>query len=324
MIARGNRHAVADALRDRIVTGLHVGRLKEGARLPTVRELAAEFDVNERVVLAALRALADDGFIDLRPRSGAYVAATHPASDDGLPHMSEWLIGILVQARARGLGPRHLAEFVRRNLESTRARAACIECNTDQLHLLCTELHEDHGFDTESTPLDTLSADAPSAAVRRADVLVTTPFHADQVSRIAKALRKPWIAVTLRPEIMRDVARRLRRSPVYYVATDPRFERKLRRMLAQLGPTTNLHVLIVPRDDLATIPPNAPTFVMTSARDHVKRFSARARPRWLPIQPPRHFSDDAARELLRFLVRANTDALMAQPRARLAMLPRDG
>ena len=303
------RMEVASELRDRIVSAIHVGRLRGGERLASVRTLAAEFDVNERVVLAALRTLADEGFIELRPRSGAYVQPPHLASGASLPHLGAWLVGLLIQARARGIAPRDVSELVRRAMTTRHVRAACIECNGDQLAMLCAELADDHGYVAESVPLDLLSTAEPPAALKRADVLVTTAFHAERVRRVATALRKPWIAVALRGEIMRDVGRHLRAGPVYYIATDPRYERKLRRMLANVGPVSNLRVMIIGRDDLDEIPPSAPTFAMPSAREYlIKRFGRGGGP-GTPIQPPRHFSDASARELLTFLVRANTSAL---------------
>jgi hypothetical protein len=273
--------------------------------------MAEEFDVNERVVLAALRALADEGFIELRPRSGAYVMPPHPASGASLPHLGAWLVSMLLQARTRGLPPRTFSEFVHRGMATRRLRAACVECNADQLHLLCDELANDHGYVSDGVPLDQLTAMEPPLALRRADLLVTTAFHADRVRRAATTLRKPWIAVSLRTDVVRDVGRHLRAGPLYYVATDPRFERKLRRMLADVGPMANLRVMVVGRDDLSEIPPGAPTFIMTSAADYVKkRYGVHGGP-GIPIQPPRHFSDGSARELLTFLVRANLSAVAA-------------
>jgi DNA-binding transcriptional regulator YhcF (GntR family) len=309
------RDAVADALRDRIVSGLHVGQLAGGARLPSTRALAAEYGVNERVVLAALRTLAHEGFVDLRRRSGAYVVPPHPAGVAGLPDLAGWLVGMLVQARARGLAPREVSEYVRRALETRRVRAACIECNRDQLHLLCTELADDHGFVTESVEVGELGADEPPLAARRAEVLVTTLYHAAEVQAAAERLGKPWIAVALRPDVMEGVARELREGPVYYVATDPRFEPKLRRMIGPVGPVENVRVVLVGRDDIGAIPRDAPTFVMTSARAQVAALLGGRPGPGRPIQPRRFLSDDAARELLAFLVRANVAALTAGPPA---------
>lgn len=319
-MARTGRDTVTDALRDRIVNGLHVGRLKGGERLPGTRALAAEFGVNDRVVMAALRALAAEGFVVLRPRSGAYVGPLHPAGSGALPDLGAWLVTVLLQARARGLPPRELPEYARHCLETRRVRAACIECNADQLHLLCSELATDHGYETESVEVDEIAAAEPPSAVRRADVLITTLFHAAEVQAMAQRLGKPWIAVSLRPEVMESVAQRLHDGLVYYVATDPRFEGKLRRMLGPLGPAENLRVLLVGRDDLAAIPPDAPTFVMSSARARLAAHDGASSANgnssggdWpgRPIQLPRSLSDDTARELLTFLVRANMAALAA-------------
>jgi len=54
-----SRSTVASELRERIVSGIHVGRLRGGERLPAVRTLAKDFGVNDRVVMAAIRELAD-------------------------------------------------------------------------------------------------------------------------------------------------------------------------------------------------------------------------------------------------------------------------
>lgn len=308
-VARTGRDAVAAALRDRIVGGLHTGRMRGGERLAGTRVLAAEFGVNERVVLGALRLLAREGIVAVRPRSGAYVVPPHPSAGTALPHLGTWLVETLVQARARGLPPRDFAEYVRRCTETRRLRAACIECNLDQLHLLCSELTADHGFVTESVEVRAL--DDAAAALQRADVLVTTRFHATAVRTVAERLGKPWIAVGLRPSVMREVARLLADGPVFYVATDPRYERKLRRMLPASVPPDHLRVLIVGRDDLSAIPPDAPTFVMTSARAHVDARFGRGRVPGRPIHPPRSFSQEAARELLTFMVAANMSAFAA-------------
>lgn len=305
------RDQVVELLRDRIVTGLHVGRYVGGERLPTSRALAVELDVNERVVLAAMRILTDEGFVVLKPRSGAYVAPPHPASGDNLPHLGRWLVDMLLQARTRGLPPREVGEYVRRCLETRRVRAACVECNHDQLHLLCTELAEDHGYMTERVETDALHDRELPPALLRADVIVTTMFHVHDVQAVADRLGKPLIAVSLRAEVIADVVRRLEEGPVYYIATDQRFEPKIRRMLGTDAALANLRVLLVGRDDLDAVPPDAPTFVMASARAHVDaRYGARGGP-GQRFQPPRHFSDSAARELITFMVSANLASIAA-------------
>ena len=83
---------IVEILRDRIGTGLHVRRLTGRERLPNTRTLAAELEVNERVILGALKNLANEGFVMLRERSGAYVLPPRPASSGVLPDLGAWMV----------------------------------------------------------------------------------------------------------------------------------------------------------------------------------------------------------------------------------------
>jgi DNA-binding transcriptional regulator YhcF (GntR family) len=301
------RAEVAEALRARIVGGLHVGRLGGGAKLPSARALASEFGVNERVVLAALRTLADEGFVELRTRSGTYVKPAHPAGEGVLPDLGAWVVGMLMQARSRGLAPREISQYLRRSLETRRVRAACVECNRDQLHLLRSELSTDYGYETDSTELADL---ARSDSLSHVDVLVTTLFHTSEVQAAARKFRKPCISVTLRPDVMEEIGQSLRKGLLYYVITDERFERKLPKMIESLGPIENLRVVLLGRDDPGQIPVDAPTYIMSSAQEQLAGAFGQGGPGH-PIQPPRIFSDESAKELLTLLVRANSVALAA-------------
>jgi GntR family transcriptional regulator/MocR family aminotransferase len=54
------------------------GRLGAGARLPATRLAARELGLSRNTVLAAYEQLLSEGFIEMRPRSGAFVAAALP------------------------------------------------------------------------------------------------------------------------------------------------------------------------------------------------------------------------------------------------------
>jgi DNA-binding FadR family transcriptional regulator len=65
------RHAsklLADALRAQIASGAYPA----GARLPSYRQLRDEHDVALNTVQAAIRLLAAEGLVEIRPGSGAY------------------------------------------------------------------------------------------------------------------------------------------------------------------------------------------------------------------------------------------------------------
>lgn len=304
------REEIAGILRQRVVAGLHLGLLRPGTRLPSARTLAAEFEADPRVVLAAYRQLEADKLVELRPRSGVFVADTAASAGETLPQTAEWVVEVLVQAIGRGVPAVDFPERVRRCLTTVRLRAACVECNQDQTVGLCHELARDYGLTTTAVDLASLDSAAPPRGVREADLLVTTSYHAREVQHVAERLGKPWIAVSHRPEFIAEATRLLAREPLYFVAMDPRFAEKLAEMFASAPGATNLRVLIVGRDDLSTIPADAPVYVMSAARAELDEPALQAR----VIPAPRVFSPETAGTLLSFIVSANIAAMKDRQR----------
>lgn len=310
------RDDIADQLRQRIVAGLHLGVVREGDRLPSVRAFANEVEADPRVVLAAYRVLEAEGLVEVRPKSGMYVAGPAEAGDP-LPQLAEWVVGVLVQALGRGVAPIDFPDRVQRCLETVAFRTACIECNRDQIAGLCGELSRDYGLRTTGVELDDLGGKELPEAVRTADLLVTTSFHASAVQRVAQAIDKPWIAVHLRADFLAEAGRLLEQGPVYFVATDERFAQKLRLIFSPTGREENVRAVIVGRDDLDQVPTGAPTYVMPAARSEVEGAPLSSG----LIPAPRVFSDDSAREILGFIVRANLDAERREEQATTKLGP---
>ncbi len=64
-------------LRNRVVNALLDGRLSAGMRLPSSRDLALMLDISRNTVVLAYEKLADDGYIENRPRSGYFVSTRY-------------------------------------------------------------------------------------------------------------------------------------------------------------------------------------------------------------------------------------------------------
>lgn len=64
------------------------GEARPGERLPPARHLAAVMGVNSNTVFRALRALRDEGLIEMRPRRGIQVVGT-PAQSEVLGKVAE-------------------------------------------------------------------------------------------------------------------------------------------------------------------------------------------------------------------------------------------
>src|SRR5437868_15005355 len=88
------------AVRRRLLDHLHLGLLTPGARLPSVRRMAADLRLSPKAVLIAYRILQGESLVVVRPRSGVFVADRQPFAARAAAQ--EWLLDALVQARRNG------------------------------------------------------------------------------------------------------------------------------------------------------------------------------------------------------------------------------
>lgn len=285
-------------LRTRVAEGLRSGVLEHGDRLPSVREVADELDVDTRVVLAAYQQLGEEGLVEVRSRSGVF--ATAPGNAQLLPR--RWMLEILVGAIDRDVPPLRFVDHVRSALITRRVRAAVLECNDDQLQSMAEELRTIYGLEVTTIHVDAVSSDSAARDLREVDILISAG-HSEIVARTAALMGKPHIIARVRPALLERFGRLLARGPVYFLATDPRFGVKLRRLVAPMARSENLHVLLVDRDDLSIIPHGAPTYVMRNA---LRRFPGRKHA-GREILPQRIFSRETSHEILSHILSLATD-----------------
>ena len=294
------REVVREGLRQRVTSGLHLGQLCSGDRLGSARQTAREVGTDYRMVVAALRGLEREGLLEIRPRGGIYVGRRAPSPRSRrLPGFGDRLVALVLDELASGLPVAEVAERLRHCLDTIGLRAACIECNDDQLDSLCHELQAGYGLESVRVEIDRLRGEPP-LAVRQADLLVSTTFHAGDVRRCAARLGKPCVIATLDARRRADVTRLLAERPVYFIGTDPRWAAKARAIWAGEPGAERLRTLTLGHDSLACIPEEAALMVMPGARRLLAGNSLLER-----ALPPRGFSRDTARQILSFLVQAN-------------------
>jgi DNA-binding transcriptional regulator YhcF (GntR family) len=108
---------IASAIRAAIATG----RLPAGAALPAVRTIASDLGVNLNTVARAYRVLENEGFVEIRGRSGAVVAAPAArAPADTRERLRERLGEILAHMRQAGIPPKEIEKLVARELAVLR------------------------------------------------------------------------------------------------------------------------------------------------------------------------------------------------------------
>lgn len=301
-------------LRNYVVTRMHVGHLHAGDHLPTYRELSERWGVDHRMIARAYRALEAEGLVEVRGRSGVFLKEQERIGGEMLSETARWVASeILTEAWRRRIKIPELPTYIHKCTASVKLWAACIESTEDHRDLLCRELREWFGFQTEGVSVKLLpEQDVDSAvrvvqidklpeAVRRADLLVTTGFHAHRVRPVAEVLQKPYVVVSMHPlgaEILLD---RLREGPLTVVCLDPRFGDRVKSIA---GPELEDRIRVVLASDkraVAELDPDRPVFISPPAQAQVGgRLSSIT-----PNVPA--FSPESADELAYLLIRMNIE-----------------
>lgn len=295
---------IVDVLRSRILRGLESGALAAGDRLPSGRDLAAEFEIDHRTILAAYRILADERLIDMRPRGGVYVADRH--GSHGIPPVPEsWLVDVLTDGLAREIPAPELPEWLRRCTETLRLRAVIIASTSDQCQGLCRELADDFGLEVEGLLASELTGERMPLPLKRADLIVTTAAHAERMHALGADLKKPVQVIDVRPDLVAGEWAMLLRRPVYVVVATAEFGDMIRAFFANVAGAGNLNIVVLGRDDVSSIPAAAPTYITQSARASLG--GVRIPGRILPAA--RTISTRSARQIFGFIVSSNVEAM---------------
>lgn len=299
------RPQLAEILRSRVLRGLHAGTVEPGDRLPSARDLVAEFEVDHRIILAAYRALAREGLVEIRERGGVYVAsgAQRGGLEPTLP--VTWFVDTLTEAFVREIPAHELHEWLRRAVETLRLRAVVVSTTEDQVVGLARELTDDFGLATDAITAAALGdASAHPASIRRADVLIATAAHVELVKGLAEQLGKHFIEIELRPDLVAGEWAMLLRQPVWAVVASAEFGAMLRKFFANVRGIENLNVLVHGKDDLSVIPDGAPTYVTGRVREALGKTPIRGR----ILPAARTISADSARAIFEFIVQRNLRA----------------
>ena len=292
---------VTSVLRDRIRDAAEIGAVKSGDRLPGTRRLAGELDVDPRLIAAAFRRLAEEGLVELRPRSGAYLAArvaTAPANPV-LPR--EWAVETVAQAVERGIPAQQLAEAVERLTDTHKVRAAVVAATSDQAVGMVRELQDDYGIAGAAIFPEQLARGQRPKSLLRAQVILTTADLAAAVRPIAAALGKQLIVVRVRPDLFSADWIAFMNGPVFVVVADARFRVLLRQVIKPVPGSANVDIVLAGSPEVALIPRGARTYVTEAARRMLGRAGLPGR----VIRPRRVLSSETVREVAAFLVSHN-------------------
>lgn len=299
---------LTDRLRDRVVGGLHRGTLHAGDRLIGVRETARELGVNPRTVAKAYRELEAEGLVEVRGRSGVYVARQERHDGELLPETTRWMAGVLVETWRRMIRIPDFPDFARHCTGAVRIRCALVEAVEDAVTAYSTELEWDLGFGVDVVSMSMNSPRSPgerlTSDLEQADLIVTTSFYAPYVREVAERLGKPMVMLTTHPEFAAAIRRRLEEGRLTVVAVDPRFGERIRTLYGEGADDDRVRVLLA--EDaraVAALDPSEPVLLTRAAHERLGDVDLTL---LFPHSPS--FSAESARELAEIMIQLNRGA----------------
>lgn len=300
---------LVDALRDQMANAMHLGHIEPGDRLPSIRDLSRRFGVTTYAAVHAYEALASEGLVEKRGRSGMYAAALDSPGQGLLGETALWLVDVLAGAWEHQIKVPHVPDLVRRWTAAVRLRAVCVESDGDTLTALCADVANHFGMDSRPLLPGELAADGSGGRgegghpLHDTDVLITTAYHAAEVRRAAEMLGKPVLVAGVNPEHARAVEDCLRQRDLTVVCADAQFGERVRRMRGGRYASRVRVVLADDRAALAALDPADPVLLTRAA--HERLDGAELRP-LVPLSP--FVSPVCARSLTELLVRFNVEA----------------
>ncbi len=258
---------LAASIREQILNALKSGLWQHGAKLPSTRVMSARLGVNTRLVTRAYEELANEGLVELRPRSGAYIATDRPLTR-GLPAgiTERWIVKVLAETVRLEAPASKVAEWLRRATDTVRLRAFVIAPTTDQVEGLKRELRVFYGLEAFGATIDELSIDVMPVELVQADLIISIESTWKKAAELARAVGAAEICVSVRGDIVGPVWESFMRAPTYVVVSDVRFGAVLASYLSGKQGASAVNVLVAGRDDTGMIPSDAVVYVTEGAR----------------------------------------------------------
>jgi hypothetical protein len=172
-----------------------------------------------------------------------------------------------------------------------------VDSTEDGRAALVQEMTAQWGMECEAaSPEERGSQRELAAAIRAADVVVTTHFNAGAVRPLARSARKPVVVAATRPDLVEAVEAALRRGPLTAVVADLAYAERLRVLPGgeRLRP-----VLATDTAAVEMLSPDEGVLLTLAAQQKVKR------PLRLLAAAAHFVAPLDARALARVLIRAN-------------------
>ena len=199
-----------DQIKGQLLSAIYCGKISEGDRLPSIRELADDLSVNYKTIRRVYLQLAQEGLLEIVAGSGAFLRKRN--GGESFEHMRRQAIFRLLgdfenKARDLGLSTERLVALLDgyltgRNLKPLKLAVVDDE---EEAHIFANELGMRLGTTAFPVSLEEASGPEGMAQLQESDILLTTSWHLEEVNALAEGLSKEVVEIKPSPQIYAEI-----------------------------------------------------------------------------------------------------------------------
>ena len=200
-------------IKGQLLSAIYCGKIKEGDRLPSIRELASLFDVNYKTIRRIYKKLADEDFLEIIQGSGAFLKKHEgPLSYERMRRHALYKLFREVSAKGSDLGisdrkfARLFTEYSSGKPGARKLKLAVID-HVEEAFCFARELRDRIGADVSPITLGSPAEEEMSSRLKEADYFLTTSWHLQEVGAMADTYGKQLIEIKPSHRIYEEILR---------------------------------------------------------------------------------------------------------------------
>ncbi|MDA2938495.1 GntR family transcriptional regulator [Acidobacteria bacterium AH-259-A15] len=214
-----------DQIKGQLVSAIYCGKIQEGDRLPSMRELAEDLDVNYKTIRKVYLCLAREKYIEIVKGSGAFLQKRSGKNTyEQMRRRAIYkLLGEVSQkAKNLGLSPQkfvRLLEGYSSGANLRKLHLAVID-HEEEAFIFSRELKLRLGADVSPVSLSQIQGNGAAGLLKNSDYLLTTSWHMEEVNEVAERYGKTVVEIKPSHQIYTEILSAARDRNVAIVIQD--------------------------------------------------------------------------------------------------------
>ncbi len=202
--------AYYDQIKGQLLSAIYCGKIEEGDRLPSIRELAEDLDVNYKTVRKIYLRLAQESYIEIVKGSGAFLQKR--SGENTYERMRRQAIFRLLgemsdKAKNLGLSSKRFIKLLENYSSGTNLRKIhlAVVDHEEEAFIFSRELEMRLGVNVSPVLLDQIESNGMTKLFQASDYFLTTSWHMEEVSPLAERYGKKMVEIKPSHEIYTEI-----------------------------------------------------------------------------------------------------------------------